>query len=479
MKKLVIYLCIICTSLATFTSLAQVGIGTVSPDASSALDISSTTQGLLAPRMETSDRIAIASPAEGLLVFDTDENVFYFFNGGSWVPLEGAETRSNYKLVKSVADLSDELAAGGGVVYELNENYLYEINGTILFDFPIDLNGAYVAGRDTGEDILQNNSGTTLFSGSKGGHLKDILIRGNGQQVFNIVGSGTENLIAYSLIVVGASSLGTLSSLGTVYFEVFQIVSTSDGLAASDISNFYMDKLFWTDSNLGTFLTLSGSFANLQMANGRVVTDAGEVGLNVSANPTITVSASIAQVSFTGAGTRVEGYSPSIYDGYKFNNNWDVDSPGLLLETDNAAIGDINLDAPIGSGYETDFGTIGTGVQTKLVGTSTSNNLFRFSAPVDNRIVYDGTKTRSFQISTSISFQGDNNNSIYIFYIAKNGTVVDESKVYREIGGNNDIGAVSIVGSVELSQNDYIEVWAEKFSGAGSLLVVSLNLIAQ
>ncbi|WP_292949310.1 cell wall anchor protein [Olleya sp. UBA1516] len=460
-----------------FQAVAQVGIGTLSPDASAMLEVNSTEKGMLAPRMTSAQRIAISNPAEGLLVFDTDINVFYFYDGNVWTALKAEIKRSNYKLVKDISDLADELVSGGGSKYVLNENYLYEINGNINFDFPVDLNGAYVSGRDTGEDALVNNSGATFFSGSKGGHFKDIVIRGNNQQVFNISGSGTENLIAYSLVIVGASSVGTFNNLNTFYFEVLQVLGTGDGISASNISNYYMDKVFWTDGNSGTFLKFSGIFSNLQIANGRVVVDSGETGIDVSSNPTINISASIAQVSFTGGGSRLKGYTENTYAGYKFNSNWDVDATGLQLETDDASIGDIHLESPIGSGFQTDFTSIGSGVPTKLEGLSYSNNLFRFSAPINNRLVYDGVKTRSFQISSSISFQGDNNSSIYIFYIAKNGVVQNDSKVYRQVGSNNDVGAVSVVGSVKLDQGDYIEVWAERYSGAGSLLLVSLNLI--
>lgn len=51
------------------------------PNASSILDIQSTTGGMLIPRMTTAQRNAIANPAAGLLVYDTDENAFYFFDG--------------------------------------------------------------------------------------------------------------------------------------------------------------------------------------------------------------------------------------------------------------------------------------------------------------------------------------------------------------------------------------------------------------
>ena len=61
MNKL--YTFLLCTVIAITSIQAQVGVGTSSPDASSALDISSTDKGLLIPRMTTAQRTAITTPA--------------------------------------------------------------------------------------------------------------------------------------------------------------------------------------------------------------------------------------------------------------------------------------------------------------------------------------------------------------------------------------------------------------------------------
>lgn len=53
-----------------FTAAGKLGIGTVSPDASALVDMTSTTTGLLPPRMTTTQKNAISSPAEGLIVYD-------------------------------------------------------------------------------------------------------------------------------------------------------------------------------------------------------------------------------------------------------------------------------------------------------------------------------------------------------------------------------------------------------------------------
>lgn len=57
------------------------------PDASAMLDVKSSNKGMLVPRMTTAQRTGIASPAPGLLVYDTDTNNFWFYNGVGWTQM--------------------------------------------------------------------------------------------------------------------------------------------------------------------------------------------------------------------------------------------------------------------------------------------------------------------------------------------------------------------------------------------------------
>ena len=57
-----------------FVNNAQVGIGTTSPDASSALDVFATDKGVLIPRLTAAQRNAIPNPANGLIVYNTDSD---------------------------------------------------------------------------------------------------------------------------------------------------------------------------------------------------------------------------------------------------------------------------------------------------------------------------------------------------------------------------------------------------------------------
>ena len=82
MKQIFTLLVAVVLNASTY---AQVGIGTTEPNTSAALDITSTTKGLLIPRMLAGDRTAIDTPATGLMVYQTDGTVgFYYYNGSSW-----------------------------------------------------------------------------------------------------------------------------------------------------------------------------------------------------------------------------------------------------------------------------------------------------------------------------------------------------------------------------------------------------------
>lgn len=88
-----IFLCIAITLITGPFANAQTVIVTDDPtyvtgQASAALDVNSIARGFLAPRMTQAQRTAITSPAEGLLVYQTDGTKgFYYFTNSAWTPL--------------------------------------------------------------------------------------------------------------------------------------------------------------------------------------------------------------------------------------------------------------------------------------------------------------------------------------------------------------------------------------------------------
>jgi uncharacterized protein (TIGR02145 family) len=81
MKKIIYSIAIL--FVVNFSS-AQVGIGTTTPNPTSALEINSTTAGFLPPRMTTVQRDAIVSPAVGLFIYNTTINCMEWWTGSVW-----------------------------------------------------------------------------------------------------------------------------------------------------------------------------------------------------------------------------------------------------------------------------------------------------------------------------------------------------------------------------------------------------------
>jgi sugar lactone lactonase YvrE len=115
MKKL---LCLLLSVLLVKTTMPQsVGIGTATPDASAKLDVNSNSQGMLISRLSSAQRGAIANPATGLLVFQTDGTPgFCYYNGFTWINLtNGYPLNSLGIAISPTYGLTTTLAGNGSV----------------------------------------------------------------------------------------------------------------------------------------------------------------------------------------------------------------------------------------------------------------------------------------------------------------------------------------------------------------------------
>ena len=103
--------------VTTFTN-AQVGVGTSNVDPSARLQVDATNRGFLPPRMTSTQRGAITSPATGLVVYQTDgASGLYHYNGTTWKQLAPVEVDNTFKLVStgvaSVIAIDQDIAASG------------------------------------------------------------------------------------------------------------------------------------------------------------------------------------------------------------------------------------------------------------------------------------------------------------------------------------------------------------------------------
>lgn len=119
-----LYLFLVLLTYIPMNTSAQVGIGTTSPDPSAKLHVDATTQGFLPPRMTTTQRNAIATPADGLIIFNTTTNRLEIkttiSSTTTWLTLmtlTGSETVTNKTLTNPIlTNSNDAVVPTAGVI---------------------------------------------------------------------------------------------------------------------------------------------------------------------------------------------------------------------------------------------------------------------------------------------------------------------------------------------------------------------------
>ncbi len=148
-----------------FISVAQVGIGTVNPDATSELEITSATRGILIPRVSLTDVTLISPiasiPATSLLIWNTNTSViggegigYYYWDGSKWVYLINTNTIATYITPHNTLDMAyDQGGAGAGRTITA-DNGIVLINGT---------DGIRTTGTINSGSYLGSTSGVQMF----------------------------------------------------------------------------------------------------------------------------------------------------------------------------------------------------------------------------------------------------------------------------------------------------------------------------
>ncbi len=164
------------------------------PDPSAMLDIQSDSKGILIPRLSTDQRMEMNNPmpATGLLVYDTDVNAFYYYNGLLWVNIKGSGKLED-------ADMDTKI--------QVEKNPDEDI---IRFDVA----GVEVMRHD-GKTLHAYAPGGSLFIGTDAGTNDDGIGDGvENENTFIGVGSGYTNTVGIHNTFVG-NSAGGLVNIGS------------------------------------------------------------------------------------------------------------------------------------------------------------------------------------------------------------------------------------------------------------------------
>jgi uncharacterized protein (TIGR02145 family) len=214
---------------------AGVGIGTTSPNTSAKLEISSSTQGFLPPRMTTTQRDAIASPAIGLVIYNTSTNCLNFFIGSGWnetcgnpILPSGTVTTINCGTATNTGNLTQGTAASG-------------ISSSIPYTGG---NG----GSHSGQTVT-----STGVTGLTATLSAGTFTSGAGSLVYSITGTPSSSGTASFALNIGGQTCTlniTVANNLVTQYPVGSVFCASGPTAIVDVTNPTTGKI-WMDRNLG------------------------------------------------------------------------------------------------------------------------------------------------------------------------------------------------------------------------------------
>ncbi len=154
-----IFTLLILSVLASHVYAQNIGINSngSTPDNSAMLDVSSTSKGFLAPRMNTGQMTGISSPATGLTVYNTDSGSYCIYNGSAWL--------------KVLVTPDNKWSANGSSIYNNNGGNVGV--GTTTPNSTLQVNGSMSMGvsfqSGSGAVTLDNSAVVWYFTGAGSG----------------------------------------------------------------------------------------------------------------------------------------------------------------------------------------------------------------------------------------------------------------------------------------------------------------------
>jgi len=207
MKYFIYYLLLI----ATFSVSAQVSINTngAAPDDSSMLDVQSTDKGILIPRMDETAMNNIATPATGLMIYNTTDNVFYYYDGATWLPIGDGIADEDWTIDGN--DLYNNNSGNVGVGTNAPTTKL-DVNGEIKHGNALNLysnagNGTHAWVRFNspsngwGDNVFLSGGGTTVVgAGESPVYVKNNIDITNGHEILYLTSDHKDNSEAIKFI---------------------------------------------------------------------------------------------------------------------------------------------------------------------------------------------------------------------------------------------------------------------------------------
>ena len=209
-------------SILSVKNAGNVGVGTLTPDASAVLDASSTDSGFLVPRMTTAQKTAITTPAESLIVYDTDLNGFQYYNSvGAWTAFDSNFANTDLTVgAGREHTLTDTVRIKGGTFQVEGLNTLGTASAFELYDGDTTPNKLW-DWRNNGDVYL--GAEQTLFNVASDSKTAFGIWDRNGSDKQVKTGSGAfRDINELAFLATGRSSSGLLDSAFQFHDFIFE-----------------------------------------------------------------------------------------------------------------------------------------------------------------------------------------------------------------------------------------------------------------
>lgn len=407
---------------------------------------------------------------------EADKDVVYYNNStGLWenatipevlgyTPVVGG---SQFQFIYAKTDLP---TASSGMITLAN-------NVTYYFTTTVDLTG----------DRLVGGINTTILGGSS----ENCIIKSTGLSSATALITSSYSLPIRNITITHGTALNLTGDGSTTALDWFGVNFTNCATVGivSNYTNFIMNDSAFLNSQ---GLTFNGTIGTIGMTNclfdcasggtaiilpstltisrrfriiySSFVVLSGETGINASTSATISDEKYILDtINFSGGGTYLTGVDATLNKALFANcvGITNTSTRGFIYMIDNT----------------TQTGTNNTALWFKALGTTSAMSTnSKFSTATSNRLIYTGAFSQSFMVTvncnvrTSVSTQNIN------IGIAKNGTIITESAmtILCAAGSTPSFGATQIV--VELTTNDYVELFVQNSSSANNTIVSDMNM---
>jgi hypothetical protein len=263
MKKIYL-LTILVFVLSRMTAHAQVAINTDAsqPDGSAMLDIKSATKGMLIPRMTTVQRTAIGSPADGLMVYDTDtKGVWVYQSGIGWMQSAygsgGGLTVPDSVVFNSISPLLSLTNTGNGIAGSFFVNNTFANHAAVRGEVNTQYGDAGAAG------IYGVTSGTGgyggYFANTNAGGLGTALwatTAGGGAAAYFETSNATNSTPTFRVANYGTGGGMQINSFNSLTnSNVLSVTSTGAGVPNDSLGNVAS---FFSNNPSGTASAIRG-----------------------------------------------------------------------------------------------------------------------------------------------------------------------------------------------------------------------------